>query len=56
MLSVLQVFYCLRNGWVDAARKAADRAHDMALSRLGEAGFRGALDEWARNGGRVSER
>eukprot|EP00983_Pelagomonas_calceolata_P112866 1159929-Pelagomonas_calceolata.AAC.18 len=52
-----QIYYCLRNGWVDSARRAAERAHDAIVSaRLGEGGFKAALDEWARHGGRVSER
>mmetsp|Transcript_22946 Transcript_22946/g.58630 ORF Transcript_22946/g.58630 Transcript_22946/m.58630 type:complete len:864 (-) Transcript_22946:363-2954(-) len=54
--SWVQVFYCLRNGWYDAARRAADRAHDMALARFGEGGFRGVLDEWLRGGGRVGDK
>jgi len=52
-----QIYYCLRNGWLDAARRAAERAHDAIVSaRLGEGGCKAALEEWARHGGRVSER
>jgi len=52
-----QVYYCLRNGWAEPARRAADRAHDAVVSsRLGEGGFKAALEEWARQGGRVSEK
>ncbi|KAL6753158.1 Nup93/Nic96-domain-containing protein [Haematococcus lacustris] len=54
--SWMQVYFSLRNGWVDAARKAAQAAYEPALSRLGEGGFRSLLDDWLRLGGRLPER
>eukprot|EP00798_Chlamydomonas_sp_ICE-L_P020446 gene20446-27235_t len=54
--SWIQVYFCLRNGWLDAARKAAERAHDVSLSRLGGHGFKGMLDEWLNNNGKLSDR
>ncbi|KAG1678895.1 hypothetical protein FOA52_003563 [Chlamydomonas sp. UWO 241] len=50
----LWVFLCLRNGWHDAARAASERVSD--LPRVGESGFRGLLEEWLRNGGRLGDR
>jgi len=52
--SLVQVFLCLRNGWHDAARAAAERVSD--LPRIGDGGFKGLLDEWLRNGLRLGER
>mmetsp|Transcript_26955 Transcript_26955/g.58903 ORF Transcript_26955/g.58903 Transcript_26955/m.58903 type:complete len:850 (+) Transcript_26955:117-2666(+) len=54
--SWMQVYFCLRNGWHDAARRAAERTHDVSMARLGEAGFKGLLDEWLRSSGRLSDR
>lgn len=50
-----QVYLCLRNGWLEPARRAAAAAHDMSLTRLGEGGFRLVLDEWCRNGGKLND-
>ncbi|KAJ9514712.1 hypothetical protein QJQ45_028405 [Haematococcus lacustris] len=52
----MQVYFSLRNGWVDAARKAAQAAYEPALTRLGEGGFRSLLEDWLRLGGRLPER
>ena len=54
-LPPFQVYLCLRNGWLDSARKAAERVQDIG-SRGGDLGFKGLLDEWLRNGGRLGDR
>ena len=50
------MYFCLRNGWHDAAKRASERVHDVSMARLGEPGFKGMLDEWLRNNGKLSER
>ncbi|KAG2493502.1 hypothetical protein HYH03_008318 [Edaphochlamys debaryana] len=67
--SWVQLFYCLRSGEADAARRAADRCGDLLLASAGAAGAAGGLglrgagggvrplvDEWLANGCRLSER
>lgn len=42
---------------MEPARRAAERAHDSIVSaRLGEGGFKAALEEWGRHGGKVTEK
>ena len=53
--SLPQVYLCLRNGWVDSARKAAERVQDIS-TRGSDLGFKGLLDEWLRNGGKLGDR
>ncbi|GAX79377.1 hypothetical protein CEUSTIGMA_g6819.t1 [Chlamydomonas eustigma] len=55
--SWIQVYFSMRNGWHDCARRAAERVADLSLSRAGgELGLKGLLDEWLRNGGKLSDR
>ncbi len=50
-----QVYLCHRNGWVDSARKAAERVQDIS-TRGSDLGFKGLLDEWLRSGGKLGDR
>ena len=46
---------CLKNNYLSVWEGRG--AHNaLVASRLGEGGFKAALDEWAQHGGKVSER
>lgn len=55
--SWLQVYYCLRSGWLEAARRAADQCHDLTAQRLGgDFSLRMLMEEWIRGGRKLPDR